>query len=508
LDLLPVVAAAFNDDRISQAKRECLPNTRMELREKIREWSMDRQGKHILWLNGRAGTGKSSVAMTISRQLNNEGRLGASFFFSQQQNEGFSRNFFTTLARHMANLSPELRSLISDAIADHHDFTEKEFRVQWEWLILGPLQKCRSFWAPIVIVIDAMDECDTPTAKNILALLAEYEDPGHLPLKILVTSRPEVSAFNQISKHILTVNLHDEQDSENDIRLFLEHELGEIRERRFAEADWPGRRKTELLAQRSRDLFIFAATLCRFIDVPIFYDENLTEILQRNTSGLGDLYGIYTTILERAAFHEIPETNKEKSRTMLNGVISAAVVLLSTLSLTGLGKLLNLPEAILNDYLRKLGSVLAVSDDLQVRIFHLSFRDYFLDVHREDKRFCIAEREVHGSLLDRCLKIMSTTLKMDICDKRQVDYLPNSDDQALINKCLPEHVQYACRYWVRHFEQSEDLQHESVLSFLQDHFLHWLEALSLLGRTSDGVLMITALHNMPAVRDFYSFYYG
>jgi hypothetical protein len=467
------------------------------------EWSVNRQGEQILWLNGRAGTGKSTVAMTVCRQLSNEGRLGANFFFSRQQNQGHSRNFFTTLARHLANLSPEFRELVSNAIADHHDFVQKAFKEQWQWLLLEPLKRCQSSWAPIVIVVDALDECDSESAaQDALALLTEYEDAGKLPLRILVTSRPEVPGLNYCMS-IRRVDIHETQDTEKDISLFLEHEISEIRKRHGAAADWPGKTKIELLAQKAGNLFIYAATACRFINVSIFYDENLTEILKKDTAGLGELRNIYTKILETAAFLGIPETKKRESQTKLNDIIAAAVALFNPLSVSGLSKFLPYPETKLKAYLSKLGSVIAVSDgDSEVRIFHLSFRDFFLDVEREDKRFWASEPEVHRNLLDRCLKIMDEALKMDICNVRQLDYLPNNNDQ----KCLPEHVQYACRYWVRHFERSSDLQHETVLHFLEKHLLHWLEALSLLGQVSEGVLMITALYNIPKVRDSTALY--
>jgi hypothetical protein len=148
------------------------------------------------------------------------GRLGANFFFSRQQNRGYSRDFFTTLARHLANLSPEFRSLISNAIADHHDFAQKEFQEQWRWLLLEPLKKCRSFWAPLVIVIDALDECDSErAAEEILELLSEYEDPGQLPL---ITSRPEVPGFDRI-RNTRRVDLHETQDS--DVKIMSEREV-------------------------------------------------------------------------------------------------------------------------------------------------------------------------------------------------------------------------------------------------------------------------------------------
>jgi hypothetical protein len=321
------------------------------------EWSVNRQGECIFWLNGRAGAGKSTVAMTIARRLSDQGRLGANFFFSRQLNRGYSRNFFTTLARHLANLSPEFRSLISNAIADHHDFPQKTFQEQWQWLLLEPLKKCRSFWAPLVIVIDALDECDSErAAEEILALLTEYEDPGQLPLRILVTSRPEVPGFNRVRKTIRRVDLHEARDSEEDIILFLKDELSKIREKRSAPPHWPHETKIKLLAQKATDLFIYAATACRFIDVRKDYDRRLTAILEEDTTGLEELHNIYNKILETAAFRDVPEDKMEEARTELNEIIAAAVALFSPLSVGGLSEFLPYSETEAKDYFVNLGT--------------------------------------------------------------------------------------------------------------------------------------------------------
>jgi len=73
-----------------------------------------------------------------------------------------------------------------------------------------------------------------------------------------------------------------------------------------------------------------------------------------------------------------------------------------------------------------------------------------------------------------------------------------------INSRLPKHVQYACRYWIDHLEQVSHLRRNEiglrddgrVHSFIKKHFLHWLEALSLMGKMPEGVLMITKLESM------------
>jgi hypothetical protein len=61
----------------------CLPNTRREFLAQIRRWANGESERWIYWLKGMAGTGKSTIALTVAREYNNKKRLGASFFFSR-----------------------------------------------------------------------------------------------------------------------------------------------------------------------------------------------------------------------------------------------------------------------------------------------------------------------------------------------------------------------------------------------------------------------------------------
>lgn len=59
----------------------------------------------------------------------------------------------------------------------------------------------------------------------------------------------------------------------------------------------------------------------------------------------------------------------------------------------------------------------------------------------------------------------------------------------------------ACCYWVDHLQRSgpglgDDSQ---VTALFQEHFLHWLEAMSLIGKMSEGVLMVAALQSIVTV---------
>ena len=61
---------------------------------------------------------------------------------------------------------------------------------------------------------------------------------------------------------------------------------------------------------------------------------------------------------------------------------------------------------------------------------------------------------------------------------------------------MPEALTYACSYWVQHVVSGEEQIKDdgAVLHFLQKHMLHWVEALSWLGKMSD------VIHNIDALR--------
>jgi hypothetical protein len=101
-----------------------------------------------------------------------------------------------------------------------------------------------------------------------------------------------------------------------------------------------------------------------------------------------------------------------------------------------------------------------------------------------------------------CLKLMSETLKRDICNLQQPGTLISKADKNKIKHYLPSDVQYACCYWVEHLQHSKVYlcDNYQVYKFLQEHFLHRLEVL-MVGKMSDGVLMVAALQSMIIVSD-------
>ena len=55
----------------------------MDVLHQLEEWLEGEQGQHVFWLNGLAGTGKSTIAQSFAEIAFAGGKLGASFFCSR-----------------------------------------------------------------------------------------------------------------------------------------------------------------------------------------------------------------------------------------------------------------------------------------------------------------------------------------------------------------------------------------------------------------------------------------
>jgi hypothetical protein len=173
----------------------CLPDTRVDLLREIYSWTDGNDGRFIYWLNGLAGTGKSTIARTVARKYFENGQLGASFFFSRGGGDvGRASKFFTTIAMHLARKSQSLQRHIGDALRKNNNIATQSLGDQWRQLVLGPLsQSSGDSLSSYILVIDALDECDNDEdIRTILKLLAEAQELKTVRLRVLLTSRPEV----------------------------------------------------------------------------------------------------------------------------------------------------------------------------------------------------------------------------------------------------------------------------------------------------------------------------
>lgn len=511
LSKLPyAIQAAFNSSD-QQHDPLCLQHTRVDVLDQIRTWADGIGERRSFWLNGMAGTGKSTIARTIAHEYCEQNRLGGSFFFSRgTQDRTNARKLFTTIAVDLARISSALKDHICTAIAEHNDIAKQSYAEQWKHLILQPLAAWRAAASqpPLILIIDALDECDDEKdVQGIIRLFAELKSLEPIQLRIFVTGRPEVSIrlgfrnMPEILHRDLVLNDVPRETTDRDIARYFRQELKNI------ELSEPS---ITCLIKKACGLFIWAATVCRYINEgKRVASKRLSLILEGGKSGRNpekELDEIYTKILSDSISGDYDEEEKKELFDFFRSIVGAIVILFNQLSLKALSKLLDIKEQDVKQTLDDLHSVLNVPDSQirSIQILHPSFRDFLLNKERcQDPQLQVDERELHGVLADRCLRLMSDKLARDICGLRAPGALARDVQDDRIEQCLPAELQYACRYWVQHLQRSEAtlLDGEQVHIFLEEHLLHWLETLSLMGKTSEGVHAIISLESLVIVSD-------
>jgi len=469
---LPCAKGATHNDWLRRHEDYCLHDTRVELRKQIMDWCDDPNSKCIFWLNGMAGTGKSTISRTIAQDLAEKKRLAASFFFTRGKKDiSHSGMFFTTIAAQLAISLPVLRTSISDAINNNAHIFQQGPREQWNQLILNPLKNAPTQSIQLVVVIDALDECDSmEDIQLILLLLAEAKDLETVRIKTFLTSRPEIpifDGFRQLSGEAYQdFILHNiPLDTVNaDISTFFLQKLSPLKAKHGLGTPWPGDGIIEQLVERAAGLFIYAATTLRFIqdgiDGP---EEQLSLVLSASKSSRSatkHLDGIYTTLLQHSVLgKQGDEPECEQLAGLFRQVVGSLVVMFNIMPARNLAQLLQIPPKVVSRTLDSLRSVLNVPEieSQPVRLFHLSFGDFLLDSQRcSHSRFQIDEEERHTSLFRKCMSYISQ-LQENICDLWAPGVLITEIPSDTIQRSLPPHVQYVCRYWLDHWRLGNPL---------------------------------------------------
>lgn len=471
-----------------------------------------------------AGTGKSTISRTVARSFATTGRLGASFFFRRgEADRGSLSKFVTTIAAQLVSRVPAFAPHAKNAIDADTTIFGKAAQEQFKKLILEPLsripQDARKT-ATLVVVVDALDECERDDdVKLIINLFSRVKTLQSPRLRILVTSRPDLPirlGFSAITGKYQDLVLHEmpEHIVEHDISAFLRHELAVIRSNynnsvpkdRQLPTSWPGQSNIQILVQMAVPLFIFAATVCRFLadrrcGNP---DKQLQEVLKyRTRSQESQLDATYLPVLNQLVVG-LPIRQRENALQEFRVIVGSIVILASPLSTCALAQMLSVSKDTIDDRLDLLHSVLSIppSSSSPVRLLHLSFRDFLVDAEKCGKNpFWVDEKYSHGKMAANCLRVMNERLRTDICDVNASGTSRLTLNPQKVDACLPPEVQYACLHWVYHLQHARDQVSDGgpVCDFLIRHFLHWMEALSLMGRASESLGIINALQSLLSV---------
>ncbi|KAG8784662.1 hypothetical protein FRC12_018419 [Ceratobasidium sp. 428] len=503
LNELPYSSAAWysSTESDSLGRNGCTRDTRVEVLDDLRDWTKDSDSHRIFWLNGMAGTGKTTIAYTLCELLHESGELAASFFCSRQlpscRNVG---RILPSIAYQLSLFSYPFRYKIDGIIERNPQVHNQSVARQFESLIAKPLREIgHTLPADLVIVIDALDECDDVdgVGRMLSAMLAHAKG---LPVKMFVTSRPEPQILDRMEseqgervRSVLRLHELERSTVQSDIKAYLTNELQGLK---------LGPKDLETLAERSGVLFIYASTVVRYVtyDGSTRGNPRLKQILATPTLVDTSHQGIdllYTTILESALGNPSLSDSERKEMVL---VLRSVICTPDPLSIDAIACLLGLDQAEpVNIALRPLLSVLQVSNITGlVTTLHESFPDYMLDEKRSKRFYCDAKRH-YAWFAQACLnQINIHNPPFNICNLESSyvsdNEVPRLDDR--VETPIPHRLFRACIDWEKYLElaeASEELLSE-LYQFLSTRLLLWMEIMNVKQSIDDLVNALSRLN--------------
>jgi len=168
--------AAYNSrERELEHAFTCQEGTRRDVIAKISAWSKVENGPPICWLRGPAGSGKSTVAHTIAAQCDHNQRLAFSFFFSRGKlDRSETTKFIPTFAYQLAKFFPAIQTSMQQALAHDPSILSQRLGDQIKKLIIYPVVIMTEPVAPMIVVIDGLDECgEKDSLQELVRLLVD-----------------------------------------------------------------------------------------------------------------------------------------------------------------------------------------------------------------------------------------------------------------------------------------------------------------------------------------------
>jgi hypothetical protein len=274
--------------------------------------------------------------------------------------------FCSTVSTQLAKSSREFADCVEkckeEYEKDKQNF-DKSIEEMFEALIVNPLKK---FDQPVILVIDALDECDNETAGRDRLLKTLKAHLSSVPkLRILATGRPLPAIKKALQDpNIHVTNFRETERNDNDIAIYVNAQLND-----------PNEPFSHEIKQRVTDMaaghFIWARVACDLL-IGTFDRESLLESFEKEISDDDRLNQLY-----KIAMRELTPTDNASKRAVAV-VLQVLFAAQEPLSIEELERLSPHPKST-EKVIAALGSLLIFEDRTSpIRPLHLTFREFIV----------------------------------------------------------------------------------------------------------------------------------
>ena len=305
---------AMRDSADRDPPPRCHPGTREKATEDIVRWIEEpNPASNVLWVNGRAGVGKSALMQRIAEL--GLVYFGGCFFFRRGIPGCNVKDYlFSTLAYQLAMNVDGMLEAIDRAVIQDFSLPKMSAAVQLKRLIIEPIRLLPILACPAILIIDGLDECeDFNSQRDILTLIGQVTMDPKVAIRFIIASRPEHQICDMFNKEPLfsrtrRLVLDKGYDTAADIKRYLREKFEDIHSRNRdimpdVKSPWPLEDELQMFVWRASGQFIYAATVIKFVDSDTDFrtpKEKLSMLLKRGPmqgSAFSELDRLYTQIL-------------------------------------------------------------------------------------------------------------------------------------------------------------------------------------------------------------------
>ncbi|KAN0073185.1 hypothetical protein V8E54_008405 [Elaphomyces granulatus] len=462
-------------------------------------WREDKQSQ-LLWIKGDAGKGKTMLMIGIIDELRQQvarsGKSSAtevlSYFLCQGTDSRL--NTATAILRGIIYLLVSEQPFLISHLRKKYDYAgwklfEDSNALFYLSDVFQQMVQDPKLTAAY-LVVDALDECEAGLPQ-LLHLITWTVSAQSSCIKWIVSSRNRYDIEQCLgiddSHTRLSLELNADHIS-HAVDVYIDFKVSQLISLRNDKA--LQEQVQDQIRQKSDGTFLWVA--------PVF--EELRGTLRRNLSLVLNQIPKGLTRLYDRMVNQIQQLDNYYTQLCLPA-LSAATLAYQPLHLREIHVVAGLQDEVeeledLERIINMCGSFLTIRDNY-VYFIHQSAKDY-LTINASAIIFPAGRERIHYDMFSWSLDALSKTLRRDIYNLRDpggmVKEVPDPDPLASIR--------YSCVFWVDHLCKADDTSLDlkeklsdggTVFPFVKEHFLHWLESLSLIYKLSDGVLSIKKL---------------
>ena len=419
----------------------------------FQHWLESPQATQAIWIHGPPGSGKSILTSFLIDHFQ-ENDITCCYYFFRFGDQALRSvgSFLRSLALQIAEKSSTYKQYLEVLSDNGVRLEKKDARSIWQKLFATvPIGLATS--SPVHVIIDGLDESDSP--QTLLSLLSSIS--FETPLRLIAVSRstPALSSYFDKFPDTMPVTRMSAEHTRNDIPFFVEKGL-----QLMHGSDSLRRRVINEIIDRASGSFLWVHLAIQEV-LDCNTENEIEQALQEIPSGMQPLY----ERMEEAMARVLKPADQKLAKILLIWATCSR----RPLTLEELAKAIEPEFYNVIDLKHTIGKVsgnfLVIDRKSHVMLVHQTAREYLTKLSTGP--FTITPSQAHDEIFLRCMSCLNDPILRS--HKGPLD--------------LPALSSYAVRYWSSHL-QSHSADSERILDalsrFLQSStVLSWMKILAL-----------------------------